>query len=345
MRKIHLLSSLIIITFFACNDSKSKAGQKQSDTEQIVNDVQKTKNHSSIDWENIPNLTDIGDYPFLTAPEGIDIYDFPIGDQPKDGISDIFPFKKFEVYNGTSITTVEGKLAVLYFTEDTSNGFKYDSYIFERNIPTYFNKIGAQLIYKGGFPDDEVLKQKLNENLFTGKYHTYGLADEPESPFYIYAFQNNGKKYIVSIQSNVSQGQVFVIELKDFEPNIAAYVASDIQKQLETNGKAILHINFDTDKATLKPDGLQTVTEIVKVLKSNESMKISINGYTDNSGNESRNLKLSKERAASVKNEIIKAGIDSNRLDSNGFGQDSPIANNTTQDGKAQNRRVELIKM
>ncbi|WP_156309092.1 OmpA family protein [Sphingobacterium endophyticum] len=74
-------------------------------------------------------------------------------------------------------------------------------------------------------------------------------------------------------------------------------------------------------------------------------MKIAINGYTDNSGGKEHNQKLSEGRASTVKKEILNAGIGADRLTSAGFGQDNPVAANVTEEGKAQNRRVELLKI
>ncbi|GGH18398.1 hypothetical protein GCM10011418_22010 [Sphingobacterium alkalisoli] len=73
--------------------------------------------------------------------------------------------------------------------------------------------------------------------------------------------------------------------------------SDEIKSQLDQNGKAVLHINFDTDKATLKQDGLTAVNEIVKVLQAYKALKLAINGYTDNSGSADHNKKLSEARA------------------------------------------------
>src|SRR5690606_19880358 len=140
-------------------------------------------------------------------------------------------------------------------------------------------------------------------------------------------------------------GKLNVLQEEALAQTITKVTSEVIANDLLKIGKSILHINFDTDKATLKPDGLETVIEISKVLKNNPELKIAINGYTDNSGNKEHNQKLSENRALSVKNEIAKAGIPSDRLTSNGYGQESPLADNNTHEGKTQNRRVELVKL
>ncbi|WP_236855071.1 OmpA family protein [Chryseobacterium sp. MEBOG06] len=94
----------------------------------------------------------------------------------------------------------------------------------------------------------------------------------------------------------------------------------------------------------MKTDGKTAVDEITKVLKNDNSLKLAINGYTDNSGNDAHNIQLSKDRAAAVLNAITTSGIDKSRLSAEGFGSKSPIADNGSEEGKAQNRRVELVK-
>ena len=344
--KVQLILLYGCLAVAACKDKKEEAPGQTMETSATSTSAAPNENKAAtaeINWEQIPTLDNIGDFPFVTAPEGIDIYDFPEDNQPKDGITDLYPFKKFEVYNGTGVSAVEGKLAVLFFMEDKSNGFKYDQYIFDRNFKDYFKKIGAKLLYEGKRPDNDAMREKLNENLFSGKRNTTGWADD--SPFSVYAFKNNGNKYVVTTQSNSAQGTIFVMELKDFESTVKAYKASDIQKELEAKGKAVLYINFDTDKATLKSDGQLVVAEIDKLLKSDPKLKLSIQGYTDNTGSAEHNKTLSQQRAETVYSNLVAAGIAKDRIAAKGYGADKPLAPNDTEENKAKNRRVELVKM
>jgi outer membrane protein OmpA-like peptidoglycan-associated protein len=79
-------------------------------------------------------------------------------------------------------------------------------------------------------------------------------------------------------------------------------------------------------------------------MKNSPDLKLSVEGHTDNVGNPKANKTLSEARAKSVIAEIVKQGIDATRLSAAGFGQDKPIADNKTEEGKAKNRRVELVK-
>jgi OOP family OmpA-OmpF porin len=120
--------------------------------------------------------------------------------------------------------------------------------------------------------------------------------------------------------------------------------ANKLLDELNKNGFIALYINFDTNKTELKADGQATVKEIVAMLKAAPAMKISIEGHTDNVGAAAANKSLSDGRAKSVMNAVAAGGIAANRLSAAGFGADKPIADNRSEDGRAKNRRVELVK-
>lgn len=113
-----------------------------------------------------------------------------------------------------------------------------------------------------------------------------------------------------------------------------------------TESKIVTHgINFDVDKAIIKPESMGTLNMIVGVLKDNPDLKFSIEGHTDNSGTAAHNLTLSQQRAEAVKAQLIAMGIDGSRLSTKGLGDTKPISDNTSLEGKANNRRVEFVKM
>ena len=120
----------------------------------------------------------------------------------------------------------------------------------------------------------------------------------------------------------------------------------DIYKKVTTDGKIIMHgILFDVDKATLKPESMGSINEIYYLLKKDPSLKFEIDGHTDNTGEAAHNLTLSQQRADAVKAQLVKMGIDGSRLSTKGFGDTKPISDNSTPEGKANNRRVEFVKM
>ncbi|GGD40128.1 hypothetical protein GCM10011514_00270 [Emticicia aquatilis] len=113
-----------------------------------------------------------------------------------------------------------------------------------------------------------------------------------------------------------------------------------------TDGKYISHgINFDVNKSSIKPASMGEINAIAKILKDNPALKFEVGGHTDSDGDDASNMKLSEARANAVKNQLVALGIDANRLATKGYGETKPIAPNTTFEGKAENRRVEFVKM
>jgi outer membrane protein OmpA-like peptidoglycan-associated protein len=99
---------------------------------------------------------------------------------------------------------------------------------------------------------------------------------------------------------------------------------------------------FDTGKATLQPASQEQLQNIASILKAFPKVHARIGGYTDNSGNAAANLELSQERATNVMNQLVALGVNASRLDAKGYGADHPVADNSTDEGRAKNRRISL---
>ena len=121
----------------------------------------------------------------------------------------------------------------------------------------------------------------------------------------------------------------------------------DTRNKLITEGKfSTTGILFDVNASTIKASSYGTLKDIATVLKENSELKVKIIGHTDNDGNDASNIELSKKRANAVKDFLVKEfGIDESRMQTDGKGETQPIAPNNSAEGKAQNRRVEFIKM
>jgi outer membrane protein OmpA-like peptidoglycan-associated protein len=103
-------------------------------------------------------------------------------------------------------------------------------------------------------------------------------------------------------------------------------------------------IFFDYDKATIKPVSFSVIDEVYAVLVENPTVTIEIQGHTDNQGKPDYNLKLSQDRADSVRKYLLKKGIESSRLTAKGYGMTMPIESNDSEAGRSKNRRVEFVR-
>ncbi|WP_299781707.1 OmpA family protein [uncultured Formosa sp.] len=112
-----------------------------------------------------------------------------------------------------------------------------------------------------------------------------------------------------------------------------------------SEGKIIVNgIKFDVNKATLKPESMGPINKIFQLMQKQPELNFSVEGHTDADGGDDTNMTLSKARGKAVMDKLIAMGIAKNRLKANGFGESKPIDNNTTPEGKANNRRVEFVK-
>jgi len=138
---------------------------------------------------------------------------------------------------------------------------------------------------------------------------------------------------------------IHIIEKEAMKQDVVADANSMLSSIKETGKVAIYGIYFDTGKATLKPESQPTLQEIAKLLKENPGLKLYVVGHTDNTGTFDANMKLSMDRAASVTNALVSQySVTATSLKACGDGPTAPVASNDTEEGKALNRRVELVK-
>lgn len=120
----------------------------------------------------------------------------------------------------------------------------------------------------------------------------------------------------------------------------------ELYDKLITDGRIVTTgIYFDVNKATIKPESMGVINEIAKLLKDHPDINFTIEGHTDSDGDEIFNQTLSENRAKAVKDVLVSLGIDSSRLETKGFGESKPVNGNSTPEEKANNRRVEFVKI
>jgi len=144
--------------------------------------------------------------------------------------------------------------------------------------------------------------------------------------------------------SKITKTQVIIIESAVMQDKMID--ASAMAKAIsETGSIAIYGIYFDSGKSVIKAESIPILKEIATLLKNQPSMKLIVVGHTDNQGSYSYNISLSKQRALSVVREMVKKyGIKATRLSDDGVGYLAPVASNRTEEGRAKNRRVQLVE-
>ena len=168
--------------------------------------------------------------------------------------------------------------------------------------------------------------------------------------------KNQGKVYIdqnrvININNLTGNAKAIIFNVDGYENSFLKNIrvaagGIDIYKKVTTDGKIVMHgILFNVDKSTLIPESMGSINQIFSLLKKDPSLKFEIDGHTDNTGNIAHNLTLSQQRAEAVKTQLISMGIDGSRLTTKGFGDTKPISDNNSPEGKANNRRVEFIKI
>lgn len=154
----------------------------------------------------------------------------------------------------------------------------------------------------------------------------------------------------VFVSLHVQPGQygtwLNVIETKPMEAGLVTINAASLADDISRSGHVSVYgIYFDTAKADVKPESDATIKEIAKLLQQNASLKLHVVGHTDNTGDLASNMDLSKRRADAVAKVLTgKYNVAAARLHADGVGPLSPLASNKTEEGRAKNRRVELVE-
>jgi outer membrane protein OmpA-like peptidoglycan-associated protein len=231
-------------------------------------------------------------------------------------------FDSYNFFNGSKCITVEGrKFKRTYMINDDAQKSSVIQII--RNYTNAIKSMGGTVIYNGQ-PDEADCAEKNGLNLVIGK------------------IVKGAKEMWVEIATLGGDDYYLTVLLKELMKQDVT--ASDMFETLNRDGHIALYINFDTGKSVIRDESKPVIEQVVQMLKTNPELKISVEGHTDNVGSPESNKTLSLDRAKSVVTAIISQGITADRLSASGFGQDKPVADNNTEEGRAQNRRVELVK-
>jgi len=219
--------------------------------------------------------------------------------------------------------TKEGNLFYYYYRFNFDAGVKMKSPL--QIIKNYENAVvknGGQLVFK-------------NTNASEGDIEATLYLSTKEKEYWI---------QLTRFAGNGIEVEAFGLNVLEIESMKQEVVASEMFEKINKEGFIALYINFETGKSDIKPESQPIIDQLSEMLMQNQTLKISIEGHTDNVGGDKTNQLLSESRAKSVMNALISKGIEVSRLKSKGWGQSKPIADNNTEEGRAKNRRVEISK-
>ncbi|WP_373795516.1 OmpA family protein [Neisseria dentiae] len=287
--------------------------------------------------ESLPVSTvPLGQFPYFSLPANYK--SFPRTDSVRE-------YARFPFFVGDRIQMVEGKMystRFSYFVANEQVKQNYSSFEVEKNLESVAAQLGGAKVFGGKIPDDvrPFWKEALEENFPAAKYYE-------DDPFFAYVIRHNGGNIWIGYMDTdhyMGEGFLFVVQEKGFAATTKILDAGEMKKQIDSAGKVDLQVNFATDKTEILPESQPQIDEVFKLLQSDPALKLSINGHTDNTGGKAHNQSLSEGRAHSVVATLVGKGIAADRLKAAGFGDSRPIADNGTEEGKAKNRRVELVK-
>lgn len=274
----------------------------------------------------------LGDFPYFQLPDGYVAY---------SAFTREYPFDRVGFWTGDAIEWVEGRFHVSHIRSDGSG---YSPLQVERNIAAVVEQAGGVHVFSGVEPREVREALWAGTDSFPTRYRNSVCF--PTQPVHVYVVRRADRAIWVRQCSNGDKGGGWVIgETEAFQATATLLPRQQMEQALGETGRVALQVNFATDQAEVLPDSLPQIDEIVALLEADPALRLTIEGHTDDTGPAERNRTLARARAEAVVALVVARGIAADRLEAAGYGPDRPVADNATEEGKAQNRRVELVSL
>lgn len=270
----------------------------------------------------------LGAFPFIALPTGYEA----INEQTLN-------IARVPFWTGDRLENVEGKAYLATIQEQ--QGHTYSDLELERNIQHVVEQAGGVRVTDSAIAPDalEGVSRDVRKNLVDG------WGDVYNNPVQTYVIRTADKTVWLHLCADSAGAGLIVVEAKPFEATASLLPADALKREIDANGKVAMQVNFAVDKADILPGSMPQIEQVARLLSGDPALKLSINGHTDATGDAAHNQALSEARAKSVVAALVARGIDGARLQARGLGQSEPVADNATEDGRAKNRRVELVRI
>lgn len=284
---------------------------------------------AAFDLDAVPVSTAaLGPFPFIALPDGY------VAENIKT-----LDFARFPFWYNDRTNWVEG----MFFQAllKPAPGKQMSSYEIKKNFEALIRQMGGVQVAEGKL--DYATTKTWGSEINTGfRAGLNNAAYEPQATIWVVRRQD-GNIWVQLTEGDKSAGYVVGKE-KAFAPSARLLPASELKRQIDQAGQVDLQVHFATDRTEILPESQPQIEQVVRLLQDDPGLKLAINGHTDNTGDARHNQALSEGRAAAVVAALTASGIDAARLSAAGFGDTRPVADNSSEEGKAKNRRVELVK-
>ncbi len=273
----------------------------------------------------------LGDFPYFALPDGY---------MTTDKLSSTIELGRFPFWVGDHYVGVQGRIYQANIRAE--EGKTFSALEVEKNIEHVIAEAGGVVLAGMVIPAAASVDVLTRE--FTLDFSN-GLC-WPSEPVRTYVVHRTDKDIWVHACTYGGIGGAWVIaETATVEPTATSLPSTELKQRIKAGGKVAVPINFASDSAEMLSGSESQLDQIFELMQQDPGLELSVNGHTDNIGSAERNLALSDLRAHAVVEALLGRDIEASRLQAKGFGREAPIADNGTAEGRAKNRRVELVKM
>ena len=336
-----LLPPLLLALLTACSPSESPqtaasanaaAGAAPAESSAGASDtVPAPAAAAGFDIEQVPvSQATLGTFPYFSLPEGY------LGRNTEQRRFDRVPF-----WTGDRLEWIEGQTWGTQVHTERSDDFSLAE--LRANVQAMVQAAGGHLVHSGML--SAAAREAINQapDQLASRYGS-ALGDIYNEPATTWVIRLPDRQVWIQLAGSGFSAGLLVAQTRAVAITASLLPADALGKALAADGRVNVQVNFATDSAQILPDSQPQIAQIAELLRQDTTLALDVNGHTDASGNPAHNRQLSQQRAASVVAALVAAGIAAERLHPAGLGDTQPLADNTSEEGRARNRRVELVR-
>ncbi|WP_255486503.1 OmpA family protein [Luteimonas sp. MC1782] len=309
------------------------AGAMDIDIASVPDGAAAAGESAGFDIAALPASTlELGAFPYFTIPTGY-------RETPRQ--SRRLAHGEAAFWVGDRFEVVEGEVHAVGMRVAPDAGKDFSATEVARNIEHVVTAAGGVKVYSGEEPSDARQDKAIQAVMRDYPPEAKCLVMHPVD---VYVLRRDEGNVWVRACSGRHFAGLIVLRERALVPTSALLPADALRAKIDADGRVAIQVNFDVDKADILPASQPQVDQVLQLLRDDPALRLSIDGHTDANGDAAHNQRLSEARAQAVVAALTAQGVDPARLQAKGHGQSQPVADNATEEGKARNRRVELVK-